>query len=153
MLGRAFKQLVLKTFYPFNIYFISECYIVLYTENKNSTEMCSPVLRKPWSKNLWLYFVSENLSRYKLLWFYAVLGIRRKVGVPGWLSQLSIGLLISAQVMISQFMSQSPTSSSVLMMQNLFGILYPSFYPSLAHVCAHSLSLSLSLRINKPKFI
>ena len=31
-------------------------------------------------------------------------------GVPGWLSQLSIQLLISAQVMISKFMESSPKS-------------------------------------------
>ena len=42
--------------------------------------------------------------------------------VPGWLSQLSIRLLISAQVMISLFVGSSPTSGSVLTVQSLCGI-------------------------------
>ena len=36
------------------------------------------------------------------------------LGAPGWLSQLSIQLWVSAQGMISQFTSSSPTSGSVL---------------------------------------
>lgn len=79
MLDRAFKQQVLKTLNPVNIYFISEHYIVLSAENKNSTKMCSPVLRKPLSKRLWVYMVSEDLSRYTLLWFGAALIVRRNV--------------------------------------------------------------------------
>ena len=39
--------------------------------------------------------------------------------VPGWLHQLSVRLLVSAQVMISQFMSLSPASGSVLTAQSL----------------------------------
>ena len=35
-------------------------------------------------------------------------------GAPGWLSWLSIQLLVLAQVMISQFMGLSPASGSVL---------------------------------------
>ena len=48
--------------------------------------------------------------RYKQIW---------NDGPPGWLSLLSIRLLISAQVMISQFMSLGPPSGSVLMAQSL----------------------------------
>ena len=38
-------------------------------------------------------------------------------GAPGWLSQLSLQLLISAQVMIAAFMGSSPTSGSALSME------------------------------------
>ena len=44
-------------------------------------------------------------------------------GAPGWLSQLSVRLLILAQVMISQFLSSSPTLGSMLTVQSLLGIL------------------------------
>ena len=50
-----------------------------------------------------------------------------------------------AQVMISQFMSLSPSSSSVLTAGSLIGILSLP----LPCLCAHSLSHSLSLKINK----
>ena len=54
-------------------------------------------------------------------------------GAPGWLSWLSIQLLVLAQVMISQFMGLSPASGSVL-------------------TCRASLefSLSLSLSLSAP---
>ena len=52
-------------------------------------------------------------------------------GAPGWLSRLSIWLLILAEVMISWSMGSSPTSGSALTVWSLLGIL--------------SLSLSLSL--------
>ena len=55
----------------------------------------------------------------------------------GWLSQLSIQLLILAQVMISWFVSSSPTSGSELTVQNLLGIL----------------SLPLSLRLPNSYFL
>ena len=45
------------------------------------------------------------------------------LGVPGWFSQLSLWLLVSAQVMISQLMSPSPSSGSVLTMWSQLGIL------------------------------
>ena len=47
----------------------------------------------------------------------------KKQGVPGWLSWLSVWPLISAQVMISGFMSLSPTSGSALTVWSLFRIL------------------------------
>ena len=42
---------------------------------------------------------------------------------PGWLSQLSVQLLISAQLMISQFVGWSPASGSGLAVQSLLRIL------------------------------
>ena len=44
-------------------------------------------------------------------------------GVPGWLSQLIVWLLISAQVIISQFRSSSPALGSALAVLSLLGIL------------------------------
>ena len=44
-------------------------------------------------------------------------------GVPGWLSLLSIRLLVSIQVMISQSVRLSPVPGSVLTAQSLLGIL------------------------------
>ena len=44
-------------------------------------------------------------------------------GVAGWLSQVSICLLISAQVVISRLLSLSPKSGSALTVQSLLGIL------------------------------
>ena len=43
--------------------------------------------------------------------------------MPGWLSWLDIRLLISAQVMISQFLGLSPTLGSALAVWSLLGIL------------------------------
>ena len=45
--------------------------------------------------------------------------------MPGWLSRLSIGLLISAQVMISRFVSSSPALGSLLSAQSLLQTLCP----------------------------
>ena len=42
---------------------------------------------------------------------------------PGWLSRLSVRLLVSAQVMLSQLMSSDPTPGSVLTVGSLLGIL------------------------------
>ena len=61
-----------------------------------------------------------------------------KPGVPGWLSWLSVRLLISAQVVTSRFGSSTPASGSVLAAWSLFGILSPSLCLSPARV--HSLS-------------
>ena len=66
-------------------------------------------------------------------------------GAPGWLSWLSIRLLVSAQVMISWFMRSSPTSGSALTAWNLPGIL------SLPHFLTPLHALSLSLKINFKK--
>ena len=68
-------------------------------------------------------------------------------GAPGWLTQLQVQLLILGQVMISQFMSLSPTSGFVLVVQSLFGILSLLLFTLPLLVCTHT--LSLSLKINK----
>ena len=67
---------------------------------------------------------------------------KTKHGVPERLSRLSVRLLISAHVMISQFASSSPSLGSVLTARSLPGIicLLLSLCPSLI------LSLSLSLK-------
>ena len=63
-----------------------------------------------------------------------------KIGVPGWLSQLSLQLLISAQVRISQFMGSSPALGSALMAWGLLGILFLSL--STLPLLVRALSLS-----------
>ena len=63
-----------------------------------------------------------------------------------WVAQ-SVKCWISAQVMISQFMSSSPTSGSVLTVWSLPGILLLPLSLPLPHSC--SCCLSLSLKINK----
>ena len=65
-------------------------------------------------------------------------------GAPGWLSQLSILLLILAQVVISQRVGSNPALDSVLTVQSLLGILSlsPSLSLSLPFPCPLSLSLS-----------
>ena len=55
--------------------------------------------------------------------------LEKERGVPGWLSQLSIWLLISAQAMISWFMSSNPASGSVLTVRSLLGILSLPAHP------------------------
>ena len=65
----------------------------------------------------------------------------KKTGASGWLSWLSIQLLILAQVMISRFMRSSPALGSVLAVQILLGLSLPL---SLSHPLLLSLSLSLS---------
>ena len=66
---------------------------------------------------------------------------------PGWLSQLSILLLISVQVVISRFVGSSIASDSTLIACSLLGFL--SLWPSLAH--AHALTLALALKLKKKK--
>ena len=64
-------------------------------------------------------------------------------GAPGWLNWLSVHLLISAQVMISKFVSSSPASGSVLAVWSLL--------KSLSLSLSLSFSLSLSKQINIKK--
>ena len=68
-------------------------------------------------------------------------------GARGWLSRLSIQLLILVQVMILGFLHLSPTWGCVLTAHSLLAIL--DLPLSLAFPC--SLSLALSLRINTLK--
>ena len=68
-----------------------------------------------------------------------------------WVAQ-SVMRLTLAEVMISQFMSSSPASSSGLSAQSLLQILCPlSLCPSPTCVCTHVLSLSLSLSLSFSK--
>ena len=67
-----------------------------------------------------------------------------------WVAQ-SVKSLTSAQVMISQFMSSSPASGSVLTAHSLEPA-SDSGSPSLSALPPHSLALSLSLK-NKHKII
>ena len=70
--------------------------------------------------------------------------LKLKSGSPGWLIQLSVWLLVSAQVMISQFVSSSPASGPVMSPQSLLGILSLSL-----SLCPLSRSLCLCLSQNK----
>ena len=65
------------------------------------------------------------------------------MGVPGWLSQLSVPTL--ALVMISRFVSSSPASGSVLTAQSLESA-SDSVSPSLSAPPPLTLCLSLSLK-------
>ena len=69
------------------------------------------------------------------------------LGVPGWLSWLSVQLLISAQVTVSWFVGLSPALGSALTTRNLLGFSFSSL--SLCPFPAHA--LSLPLKINKLK--
>ena len=62
--------------------------------------------------------------------------------VPGWLTWLRVWLLVSAQVMISWFVSLSPTSRSELTERSLIRTFSPSVSDS------SRLALSLSQKIN-----
>ena len=69
----------------------------------------------------------------------------------GWLSQLRVWLLVSAQVMISQFMGLGPTSGSLLSVQSPLWI---SCLLSLSLSPAHSLPLSVpTLYLSKNKHL
>ena len=61
------------------------------------------------------------------------------IGVRGWVSQLNIQLLVSAQVMISQFVSLSPISGSALRAWDALSL--PLSLP-LPNSLTHTLSLS-----------
>ena len=74
------------------------------------------------------------------------LRIWMNLGVPGWLNQLSVRLLVLAQVMISWFTSLSPTlrRSVLTAAEPPWDSLSPSLsLPLLVHY------LFLSLKINK----
>ena len=70
-------------------------------------------------------FPTGTLSPSSYLCFsYAELIFKIKsFGTPGWLSQLSVQLLASAQVMISQFVSSSHVLGSAPIVWSLLGIL------------------------------
>ena len=68
-------------------------------------------------------------------------------GARGWLCQLSVPLLMLAQVVIPRLVGSSPASGSVLTAWSLLGIFSLSL--SLCPSPGHTLSLSVSLKINK----
>ena len=72
----------------------------------------------------------------------------KRIGAPGWLSQLSIQLFILAQVMISRFMRSIPASGSAPTVRSLLGIL-SLLALSAPPLLVVSLSLSVSLSFSK----
>ena len=89
-------------------------------------------------------FFKKNSIFWKILivfteWPEMAHNNRCSLGVHGWLSQLSIWLLILAQVMISRFVSLSPALGSALTVQSLFGILSLPLPHSHMYSCALSL--------------
>ena len=79
----------------------------------------------------------------------ALMGINWKefLGAPGWLGRLGVRFLVSAQIMISQFVSSSSTLGSALAVQKPAWdspSLSPSLSLSLCPSPAHARTLSLS---------
>ena len=95
-------------------------------------------------KNLKLIGRKQEVIILLMLYFYIPSFKNVDFGMLGWLSQLRIWLLISAQVMISRFVRSSPTSGSVMTARACLGFsLSFSVCPSPAHMWVLSLSLSL----------
>ena len=74
--------------------------------------------------------------------------LKKQLGAPGWLSWLSVQLWISAQVMISRFMSSSPASGSVLNACSEPGSCFGCCV-SLSLCPSPACTLSLSLKVNE----
>ena len=95
----------------------------------------------------------KRVRMIKTSWFKIPLEVRglrnQQLGAPEWLSGLSIRLLVSAQVVISQVRSSCPTSGSVLTAWSLLGILDLPLSLPLPHSLACTLSLS---KTNKQTF-
>ena len=113
---------------------ISVCFLCLahsrYPENAKEKGRPSPLAQQGGLKlNNNKNSLSENTPFGKLLG-----GVR--LGVPGWLSRLTVRILVSAQVMISWFVGPSPVLGSTLPVRSLLGIL------SLCPSCTLSLLLS-----------
>ena len=89
------------------------------------------------------------LPEGSLIWTLSWKVIKDGRGALGWLSGLNIQLLVSAQVVISQFMGSSPASGSVPTAWSLLGILSlpPSLSVSLCPSPSHV--FTPSLKINK----
>ena len=112
--------------------------------SKQSYRFCSPrrwqwikcVAHSRLSRNVWANWVHRGLPRSWL-------------GAPGWLSQLSVWLWLRS--LISQFLSLSPASGSVLTAWSLESAL-DSVSPSLYPFPAHALSLSLKDEWTLKKF-
>ena len=89
-------------------------------------------------------FTFRSLIHFEFIFVYGV-GKWSSFRVPGWLSQLSVQLLVSAQVMISWFMSSSLALGSVLTVRSPLGILSPLSAPP------PQLTICIFLKINKTK--
>ena len=70
-------------------------------------------------------------------------------GAPGWLIQLSVQLLILAQVMISWFTGSSPALGFALIVWSLLGILSPPL--SAPTLLTRALSLKINLKKERKK--
>ena len=104
-----------------------------------ASDSVSPSLSAPLPLTLCLLKINKCLKKI-------FLSLKSRIyGAPGWFRRLSVRLLISAQVMISQFMRSSPASGSALTVWSLLGILSPSLSFTLLHTCMCTLFLSLSL--------
>ena len=100
--------------------------------------LCSPIGRPEVSPGLWLPMRHLEIPFCEMRFqFLKILN----TGAPGWLSLLILRLLVSAQVMISQFRSSSPLSGSAL---TAAGSAWDSLAPSLSLPLPHLLSISLS---------
>ena len=77
---------------------------------------------------IWLHFKDERCKKTPML--FRLLDPLCTLRVPGRLSRLSVRLLISAQVSISQFVGSSPASGSALTVWSLLGILSLSLPPT-----------------------
>ena len=73
--------------------------------------------------NIYYNIIYIHIYIYIYMYIYKIQKYKEEIGVPGWLNRLSIWLLLSAQVMISRFVSSSPGSGSALTMWSLRGIL------------------------------
>ena len=82
--------------------------------------------------HLQTYFIFAQFYSQCFVVFNVLVVVVLKIclGVPGGLSQLSVWLLTSAQVMISRFIGLSPALGSALTVWSLLGILSSSLWPS-----------------------
>ena len=89
------------------------------------------------------YLINPPISTQKDLVF------QKHLGAPGWLSRLSNSLLISAQVMISTFVRQSPTLGSMLGVESAWDSVSPA--PSATLPYTPSLSQNNYMQLKKDK--
>ena len=73
---------------------------------------------------------------------------RGAVGASGWLSWLSVWHWVSAEVVISRFVSSSPASGSVLPARSLLGIPSPSLSVPPLLACSPSQNKYINLKKN-----
>ena len=126
-----------------NSFLITECKILAQKKRKREVGGGGG-RRKYWGGGKWW--------RRREKWRKKVKILTRKTknecpGVPGWLSWLSDRVVVSAQVMISWFMSSSPMLGSALASCSLLGIL--SLFPSLSFSLCPSPTRAPSASQNK----